>query len=194
MSETTCTPGFAQQSYNLPQRRPSSQIAPDEIVLDRRTEDEASELLDSESHCSTNVTETPHRPQGSLARLRKSISGLQDLIVVVSTCSANSVLSRLRPRRKRSPDVAVEDLSGATQPKRRRDMIAEKIAARQKEKAAKKEMELQNRMKALELELLDEIAVARMKKWSWPDAASSSMADDSAISQEGEWYSEHGSD
>jgi len=194
MSGTTCTPSFTQESYELPQRRRSSQIAPDEIVPDERTQAEACKLLDFDSYSFSDIIETPYRPQKSFERLRRSISNLQDLIVVMSECSADSILCRFRPRSKRLTDVAVKDLSGATQPKKRREMIAEKIAARQKEKEEKKELELRIRREKLELEILDEVAIARMKNWSWPQADSSSTAADSSMSYEGEWYSEHDSD
>jgi len=90
-------------------------------------------------------------------------------------------------------DVPVDDLEGDTQPKKRRDMIAEKIVQRQKVKEERKRQKIREEREKRELKYLTESSIRWLKNWNWPDADGSSTVGDGSMEHEEEHLSEHGS-
>jgi len=87
----------------------------------------------------------------------------------------------------------VDDLKGDTKPKKRREMIAEKIVERQKVKEEKKRQKIREERKKWELHWETEFSIRWLKNWTWPGADGSSTMGNGSMEHEGEHFSEHGS-
>lgn len=165
MSDTTFHTTLTQQYNKFTERRRSSQIAPDELFSN-----------DTEEHLDIDDVETPNRTRKPLQRLRKSISSFQDLLRTMSFCSENLLFSTFKKGRTQALNLPMNNPSNTTQPAKRREMRAGMRAARK------------------ELKRQEEVALNRMKEWSWPDAGSASHEEGSSVSYGSDCPSKYGSD